>query len=284
MRDGRIQQDRPPKLLEINLAPQLKSRLRAGHPWVYRDRLQSDLRLRSGIWVRLRCAGWTGYGLWDARSPIAVRVFSELGVPDARWVRERVRSAWERRAPLRQTETTAYRWLFGEGDGLPGLTVDLYGEYAVVQTYAESLETIVPWVVEALRETAPLRGILRRVQQEERAEDGAKAQLIWGQAPPADLTVLEHGLRFRANLFAGQKTGLFLDHRENRRFLEGWSAGRSVLNCFAYTRLLALRGARRGGRGDERRHRPGGSRGWARQRRAERPGPGAASLYRRRRL
>jgi len=239
------------KLPEIALPAALKSRLAAGHPWVYRNQIDAPPALPSGAWVRVRCGGFSAYGLWDAQSQIALRLFSERHLPDAAWVRERVRHAWELRAPLRAQRISAYRWVFGEGDGLPGITVDLYGAFAVLHTYCQSAEALLPWLIDALRETALLRGIvLRRRSQERGAEDepeaGGKIEKLWGALPPRDLIVEEHGLRFHANLFVGQKTGLFLDHRENRRFLEGWCAGRTVLNCFSYTGAFSLYAARGG--------------------------------------
>jgi 23S rRNA (cytosine1962-C5)-methyltransferase len=137
---------------------------------------------------------------------------------------------------------------------------------------------LIEWLVAALHATAPLRGIVIRKREaeddlsttEERtatvdrglaADDsqspiatpqspdlravGRRSSTIWGDAPPKNLVVREHGIQFYADLRDGQKTGLFLDHRENRRFVEGMSAGRTVLNCFAYTggfSLYALRG------------------------------------------
>ena len=80
-------------------------------------------------------------------------------------IAKRVQAAWELRAIIReQQDTTAYRWLFGEADGLPGMTIDLYGSYAVLVTYASSLKTIIPWVIQALRDVAPLDGIVQRIQ------------------------------------------------------------------------------------------------------------------------
>ena len=125
------------KLPEIFLPTQIKERLSQGHPWVYRTHVPPNVRLLSGTWVRVRCGGWSGYGLWDAERPIAIRIFSERQLPDAHWLRARVRAAWDLRAPLRDAGCTAYRWLFGEGDGLPGLTVDRYGDFAVAQTYMD---------------------------------------------------------------------------------------------------------------------------------------------------
>jgi 23S rRNA (cytosine1962-C5)-methyltransferase len=229
----------------VELPHFLKPALAAGHPWVYRNHVPRQFGARSGSWVRAKAGGWSGYALWDAESPIALRVFSPRQVPDERWVAARVAEAWALRAPLRAQQTTAYRWIFGEGDNLPGLTVDLYGAYAVVATYAGSLKAIVPWVVEALRETAPLQGIVQR-RRGEQDEALGKIEKLWGRLPPRDLVVEEHGLRFYANLYEGQKTGLFLDHRENRRFLEGFVGGKRVLNLFSYSGAFSLYAGRGG--------------------------------------
>lgn len=218
----------------IQLPLQLRKSLAEGHPWVYRDNLAPGLRLAPGAWVHLECGDWSGWGLGDDTSPIAIRVFSQDRAPDSDWIAARVREAWELRAPLRQTATTAYRVVFGEGDSLPGIVVDLYGTYAVVAAYAPSVRGLIGSVVEALRETVALDGVLERLPRDER-EGEIKTRPLWGAAPPRDLVVEEHGLRFRADLHAGQKTGLFLDQRENRKFLEGHSFGRRVLNCFSYT-------------------------------------------------
>jgi 23S rRNA (cytosine1962-C5)-methyltransferase len=228
-------------LLTVHLPSDLSKHLHRGHPWVYRDRVPRDQRLPSGTWVHVRCGTFDGVGLWDATSAIAVRMFKTAGdglAPDAAWVAGRVRQAWQVRGPLRATgaRTTAYRWLYGESDGLPGVVVDLYGDYAVVETYAESLEVLFDWLVEGLRSCTHLKGILLR-------RDGLYA--LWGRQPPPDLIVEECGLYMYVDLHAGQKTGLYLDHRENRSYLEGWCAGKRVLNCFAYTGafgLYALRG------------------------------------------
>ncbi|HYF61949.1 MAG TPA: class I SAM-dependent rRNA methyltransferase, partial [Herpetosiphonaceae bacterium] len=101
----------------ITVPSQLKASLAAGHPWIYRDHVPANVRLPSGTWVHVQSGNWNGYALWDARSPIALRVFSIARVPDAAWVRDRVEVAWAGREQVRQTPTTAYRLLFGEGDG-----------------------------------------------------------------------------------------------------------------------------------------------------------------------
>jgi 23S rRNA (cytosine1962-C5)-methyltransferase len=259
-----------PKIRDIQLPVSLKDRLVQGHPWVYRNHLPPNLRMPAGSWARARCGGWSGYGLWDDAGPIALRIFSERQAPDAQWLRERVWQAWELRAPLRDAGVSAYRWLFGEGDGLPGLTVDLYGDWAVVQVYMSGASTLIEWLVGALNEIASPRGIVLRSRNVDEKLSGGDRETgrqgdkethpqvissspallvtLSGEEPPPDLVVEEYGLRFHADLRVGQKTGLFLDHRENRRFVESLSYGREVLNCFAYTgafSLYALRGGAR---------------------------------------
>jgi len=218
---------RPPVL---ELPHFLGAQLAAGHPWVYRDHVPKAFRAASGSIVRIQAGAFSGFALWDAGSQIALRVYSRREPPTARWVRDRVTEAWRAREPIRAERTTAYRWIFGEGDGLPGVTVDLYAGFAVVATYAEGLDRIVEWVVEALNQTSELSGVLRRHR-----EGPTRLELLSGREPPERLVVEEHGVRLHADLRLGQKTGLFLDHRENRRFIGSLSAGREVLNLFSYT-------------------------------------------------
>ena len=130
-------------LPEIVLPAFLRERLAQGHPWVYRDHVPPNVRLPSGAWVVIRCGAWRGYALWDAEGPIALRIFSTRRPPDTIWLRDQLMRAWELRAPLRAAGITAYRWVFGEGDGLPGITIDRYGDFAVMQTYSLGARTLV---------------------------------------------------------------------------------------------------------------------------------------------
>jgi len=228
----------------LELPSPLKRALQAGHPWVYRDHVPRAFQAASGTWVKVRAGGYSAFALWDETSKIALRLFSERVVPDADWVRERVAAALALRRALLDEQTSAYRLLYGEGDGIPGLTVDVYGSFAVIVTYADSLETLVPWVVKALVELLKLHGVVRRA----RVRDGEPPRLeaLHGRLPPRDLIIVEHGLRMQVDLFAGQKTGLFLDHRANRQFLSKLCAGKRVLNLFSYTGAFSLYAARAG--------------------------------------
>lgn len=230
-------------LLTLKLPAFLEGELQRGHPWVYRDHVPPRFRAPQGSFVRVVAGAFSGFALWDSESPIALRVYSRKRVPDARWVLERVRAAKELRTAFLGQETTAFRLLFGEGDGLPGVTCDVYGRYAALVTYADSVDTLVPWVVAALRQELKLDGIVRRRRRAD-SEGETRSEALVGELP-APFVVLENGMKLEVDLVAGQKTGLFLDHRENRRTVEALAGGRSVLNCFAYTgafSLYALRG------------------------------------------
>lgn len=226
-------------MITLELPTSLKGPLSQGHPWVYRNHIPDAPDLASGDWVKVRCGGFSGYGLWDAQSPIALRLFSQRVEPDAGWVADRVAKAWELRAPVRGDATSGYRWVYGESDGLPAIVVDLYDEYAVIRTYVESVEFLVPWVADALHAHAVMKGILWR-------RGRGQVESLWGRLPPKDHTIEEHGLLFRIDLFAGQKTGFFFDQRENRRSLSSWCQGRTVLDCFCYTGAFAVHALRGG--------------------------------------
>src|SRR5690606_24228769 len=129
------------------------------HPWVYRDHIPRS-RARTGEWVKIVAGSFQAYGLWDEESSIAVRIFSSQKQPDAAFFRARVEDAFALRTPLREGGVTGYRLINGEGDGLPGVVVDFYQGYAVVQTYSRSLETILPHLVAALQEIARPEGVL----------------------------------------------------------------------------------------------------------------------------
>ena len=226
-------------MITLELTKSLNQRLSQGHPWVYRNHVHAAPELPSGTWVRVRCGGFSAIGLWDAHSAIAIRLFSRRAVPDERWVADRVAAAWELRAPVRAGATSAYRWIYGASDGLPGIVVDLYDRFAVILTYAESVESLVPWVAEALHAHTGLQGILWRPPA------GAALRSLWGRLPPADLVVEEHGILYHADLQSGQKSGLYFDQRENRLALGPWCRGKEILDCFCYVggfSLHALRG------------------------------------------
>jgi 23S rRNA (cytosine1962-C5)-methyltransferase len=240
----------------IRLPERLAGPLAAGHPWVYRDHVPGTPPIPDGAWVRVEAGRAAAIGLWSVEGAIAMRAVRRaptggpLAPPDRAWVEAAVARALDARASVAGPETDAYRLLFGEGDGLPGITVDRYGRYAVVKTYADAYRRpgsdafeLRALVVRALAGALRLKGVLAAPQ------DGAPLTALHGELPPPEVTVFEHGLAFLANLHEGQKTGLFLDHRDNRATVRRFASGRTVANLFAYSGAFSVHalagGARR---------------------------------------
>jgi 23S rRNA (cytosine1962-C5)-methyltransferase len=237
------------RVATLKLPSRLESVLMNGHPWIYRDQLGDTRDLEHGSWVRLVADRFEAYALYDATSALALRVYSRERVPDAAFFNKRILEAWLARESLRNPvgkndgETSAFRWVFGEGDSLPGLIVDYYAGFAVIVCDTNALEPHLPAIVKALEQATELKGVLLRRRHN---TEGTRVEVLSGRAPGNQLVVLEHGLRLVANVFDGQKTGLFLDHRENRHSLESWARGRRVLNLFSYTGAFSLYAARGG--------------------------------------
>jgi 23S rRNA (cytosine1962-C5)-methyltransferase len=226
---------------KIELPKFLAGRLEAGHPWVYRDHVPKGFRAKGGSFVEIAAGSFSAFALWDERSPIALRIFSRRRVPDAAWVRERVRDALALRELVRGGDTNAYRLLFGEADGLPGVTADVYDRHVALVTYADALDALVPWLVEALKsELSPLSVVRRKRRADSVGE--ARTEALYGEVP-APFVVREHGFLLEVDLAYGQKTGLFLDHRDNRRYVREHAAGRRVLNLFSYTGAFSVAAA-----------------------------------------
>jgi 23S rRNA (cytosine1962-C5)-methyltransferase len=229
-------------LVRLELQRGLGRHLRAGHPWVYRKGLEHVPRLPPGSVVDLTEAGkFVARGYYDPLSPIAVRVLTRdpRETIDGAFYRRRVAAAWELRANLLdRTDTDAFRLVHGEADGLPGVVADLYAGTVVLKLYSAGLTPVRGLLVDALSEVIPgVQGVLGRDElgSEEAEEGGRGGKVLFGKAPPDPVVIREHGVRFGVDVRRGQKTGFFLDQRENRALVRRLSAGRSVLNCFSFS-------------------------------------------------
>ena len=176
-----------------------------------------------------------GWGLAD-EGPIAVRVLGRGPAPDAslaRVVAERIARADAFRWRLAPPETDCWRVVGGAGDALPGLVVDRYADLAVLRVYATAWEPHLDAVRDALVALGWVTTVYRRLGV--RRVDGREGgEVIHGPPPAASIVVREHGMRLLVRPEVGQKTGMFLDQREHRALVRGWSAGRRVANLFAY--------------------------------------------------
>jgi 23S rRNA (cytosine1962-C5)-methyltransferase len=218
-----------------------------GHPWIYRSDVERRPAAPAGVVTVTGPDGAPqGYALWSPASEISLRRLTgpEAAPPDAAWWHERLAAAIARRAPLAGA-TTAARLVHGEADGLPSLVVDQYGAYLVVQLLSAGLEAWRAPIVEALQALTGCAGILARNDPAARAREGLPREvaLLAGEVPRT-VEVMEHGVRYLAAPWDGQKTGAFLDQRENR-VLVGDRARGAALDCFAYHGSFALHLARR---------------------------------------
>ncbi len=209
-----------------------------GHPWVFREALATPLPdLLMGDEARIATHKGTeiGCGYVDPDSPILIRMVE--GTPGTP-LRPRLAAAVRRAVALRRSlfpgeETTAYRLVNGEGDGLPGLIIDRYADALSMQLYSLGLERYLDDLVGLLRELLPeVRWIWRRNQVKKAA---ATAGLLFGHDLPAKIRFREAGLAFQTDLPHGQKTGFFLDQRENRQLVRRVARGRRVANVCGYT-------------------------------------------------
>lgn len=219
------------------------------HPWIFSGAIErTDGHPRNGEVVHVHssegeCVGTGHY--YDGS--IAVKLFAFVRVdPDMVFWREKIFKAWSVRQDLGLTnndETDSFRLVYSESDGLPGLIIDMYGETAVLQFHSEGMEKLADTFTIVLQEVVGrrLRSIYQKpVEKPDRQEEG---QYLLGKADVG--VIIENGLRYRVDWEHGQKTGFFLDQRENRALLEKFSHRRNVLNCFSYSGAFsccALRG------------------------------------------
>lgn len=217
--------------------------LASGHPWVYRDHV-GNFSAASGTWVRVLCGSFSAYGLYDAESNIAIRIFSTQGPVTDAWIKARVVEAYAARREVYQRGVTGYRLIFGEADQLPGIVVDVYDRYAILVTYSKSLGQLILPVAQAVMDVTGCAGVVRRLKQDDRA----RLVPLCGSPPPAELVVEEYGMRLLSQVEQGQKTGLFFDHRENRAFVRARAQDLTVLNLFSYTGGFSIAAALGGAR------------------------------------
>ena len=223
--------------------------LQLGHPWVIADRYTAAWpKAACGVLVELCDAAGRSLAtaLLDPGARVVARVLAAGQITlDADWIGSRLATAATLRHWLDVGDSTAWRLVNGEGDGLPGLTVDRYGEFLLVQYYTRAWEPHLPAVAQALMADGQPRGIYAKFRPQQTRTAGAvvNGRLLAGTKTPEPLVVKEHGLHFRVDLAGELHTGLFLDQRDNRQGFRRLSAGQRVLNLFAYTAAFSVAAA-----------------------------------------
>lgn len=224
------------------------------HPWVFSGAVASvegDPEPGDVVSVVGADRTFLGWGYYNKRSNIRARILDwrEECTIDESWWRERVAAAVARRSALAaDDDTNAYRLIHAETDMLPGLIVDRYADYVVVQFLTAGVERVRDPIIDALNEQLKPTAIYDRSDADTRKREGLRPAtgILSGRAPEGPVEITENGLRFLVDFTTGQKTGFYLDQRENRVAVARYTEERSVLDAFSYTGAFSVHAGRAG--------------------------------------
>ncbi len=217
-----------------------------GHPWIFSGAIaesQGDHELSGATDVYDYRKNWIARGQYSPKSQIRVRVLTwtkeEL---DPSFFSRRISQALILRHDYVAPATSAYRLVNGEGDFLPGLVVDRYGDYLVCQFFSAGMDQVKHEVAAVLGNLVHPKGIFEKSEGRVRDEEGLETSIgvLAGDAPPDSVLIEENGFKFQVDIRRGQKTGFFLDQRGNRAFLSTITRGKTVLDCFAYSGAFSV--------------------------------------------
>jgi 23S rRNA (cytosine1962-C5)-methyltransferase len=228
------------RLPVVRVKPGRDRSLRHRHPWLFSGAIASvEGEPASGATVEVRAddGDLLALAAWSPASQIRARVWSFAPTPiDASFIAMRVRNAIAARAGMLDARHDAVRLVHGESDGLPGVVADRYADVVVVQLSSAGAEAWRDAIVDALAGATSARAIVERSDADVRALEGLATRVgVVRGALPEPVVFREHGVDYAVDVLAGQKTGFYLDQRDNRRIVGERAAGRRVLNAFCYT-------------------------------------------------
>ena len=234
--------------MNIYLRRGREQRVLGGHPWVFRSDIEREDGAADGLPVRvLTSAGrFLAMAVYNPCSQISLRILSRRDEPiDGAFIRGRVRRALDYRR--RFADLNSCRLIFAESDGLPAVIADKFGDVIVLQILCLGMERFKGDIVDALAQELSPRGIYERNDVPVRELEGLSQQtgLLFGEVPDR-VEMQENGVRFLVDVKEGQKTGFFLDQKENRAAIAPFVSGMRVLDCFTHTGSFALHAARYG--------------------------------------
>ncbi|MFN3976500.1 MAG: class I SAM-dependent rRNA methyltransferase [Aquificaceae bacterium] len=233
-------------MIQVRVRPGVEDKIRGFFPWVYRPEIIGySKRPEKGDLVVVRdfAGKFLGYGYINPSANISIRILSfdkEEPITEE-LIRKRLKEAFEYRKRL-YLDSNAYRLVHSEGDLLPGLIVDVYGEYAVVEFTTYGMNKLRNWVIPAIIDLLKPKGIYEKVSDYVLSVEGMenKECVIYGEVPE-EIIIWEHDLKFFVNIPSGQKTGFFLDQRQARRLIRSFvKPGAECLDLFCHTGGFAL--------------------------------------------
>jgi len=217
-----------------------------GHPWIFSgaiEKIEEETNNDPIVDVLDYQGRWLARGLYNPKSQIRVRLLTwEKEAIDAVFFSRRIAAAAALRGRLVSPSTNAYRVVNGEGDLLPGVIVDRYADYFVCQFFTAGIDALKSVLIQALAAELKPNGVYERSEGGVRDEEGLPPSVgvVYGEEPPELIEIEENGSRFLVDIRGGQKTGFFLDQRDNRALIASLAPGMTVFNCFAYSGGLSV--------------------------------------------
>ncbi|MGB1252854.1 MAG: class I SAM-dependent rRNA methyltransferase [Candidatus Promineifilaceae bacterium] len=230
----------PPITASLRLKAKRDRPVRNRHPWIFSGAIQQvngDPQHGDLVAIESNKGEHLGTAYYNVNSQIRGRLLTWEDEPiDADWWRRKIRAAAGRRALL-NLNTNAVRLINAEADQLPGLVVDRYGDYLVMQCLTWGIDRRKELIAEILADEFRPKAIIERSDADVRRKEGLRKErgVLFGEDPPEQIVVQENGANFGVNLLHGHKTGLYLDQRRNRQIVGEFSAEKDVLNVFSYT-------------------------------------------------
>lgn len=231
-----------PISLAIKLKPTAEKLVKQGHPWIFSESIEKINKPGTAGDVAIlfdqRNNKVFGIGLYDPDSPIRIKMIHLGGGAkiNEEFFQKEIFEAYEVRKPLLETDTNAYRLIFGENDGLPGLIVDIYNNVGVVKLYSPIWLPYLKMLVPAIAEASQVESLVLRLSRnlQKLKISFKEGDVLYGNFDNHTVTFKEYGVNFQADLLLGHKTGFFLDHRANRNRVGQLAKGKTVLDVFSY--------------------------------------------------
>ncbi len=231
-----------PKRIAVKLKALAERQIKKGHPWVFDQsikKISSDPQDGDiAIIFDQRKNQFLACGIYDAHSPIRIKIL-QVHTPakiDSNWFNDKIKDAYNLRLSLISSDTNAYRLVFGENDFLPGIIIDVYNSVAVLKLYSTCWINYLPWILNAVKQINGISTLVLRLSRlvQDRQTKFLDGQILLGELTDSNVEFIEHGVKFRANVIKGHKTGFFLDHRHNRKRIQELALNKKVLDVFSY--------------------------------------------------